>query len=104
MHCFQILIEDLASFTTSNVSRHYEGGQGKQELYSGVGIYISCVELHTILSQSMGKPQELLGLLVSYFFDDETLAKSVPLQGSRSKGKNVLDQKIVHALIGKRGL
>ena len=87
--------------TKSNVSRHYEGGQGKQELYGGAGIFISCVELHTILSRAIGKPRELLGQLVNYYFDDETLAKSVPLQGSRSKDKNVLDQKIVHALIGK---
>ena len=49
----------------------------------------------------MGKPPELLGQLVNYYFDDETLASSVPLQGSRSKDKNVLDQKIVHALMGK---
>lgn len=49
----------------------------------------------------MGKPPELLGQLVNYYFDDKTLASSVPLQGSRSKDKNVLDQKIVHALMGK---
>lgn len=66
-----------------------------------MGIYISSVELHTILIRAMGKPPELLGQLVNYYFDDETLASSVPLQGSRSKDKNVLDQKIVHALMGK---
>lgn len=47
----------------------------------------------------MGKPGQLLGQLVNYFFDDDTLAKSVPLQGSRSKDKNVLEPKIVHTLI-----
>ena len=47
------------------------------------------------------KPGQLLGQLVNYFFDDDTLAKSVPLQGSRSKDKNVLEPKIVHTLIGK---
>jgi len=82
-------------------TRHYEGGQGNQELYSGAGIYISCVELHTILTKAMGKPQELLGQLVNYFFEDQTLAMSVPLQGSRSEDKYVLDPKIVHALIGQ---
>ena len=64
-------------------------------------VFISCVELHMILAKSIGKPQKLLGQLVTYFFDDETLAKSVPLQESRAKGKNVLDQAIVHAIIGK---
>ena len=54
-----------------------------------------------MLARTVGKPQELLGQLVnSYFFDDQTLASSVPLQGSRSKQKNVLDQRIVHAIIG----
>lgn len=64
-------------------------------------MYISCVELHTILAKSIGKPQELLGQLVTYYFDDATLAKSVPLQESRAKDKNVLDQRIIHAIIGK---
>ncbi|XP_028518626.1 uncharacterized protein LOC114576340 [Exaiptasia diaphana] len=72
---------------------------GKQELYAGSGVYISCVELHTILAKAMGKPQELLGQLVNYFFDDNILAKSVPLQESRAKGKNVLDQRIIRAII-----
>ena len=81
---------------------HFALASGKQELYSGSGVYISCVELHTILTKSIGKPQELLGQLVTYFFNDETLAKSVPLQESRAKhDKNVLDQRIVHAIIGK---
>ena len=81
---------------------HFTAGSGKQELYAGSGIFISCVELHTILSKAIGKPQELLGQLVTYYFDDATLAKSVPLQESRAgKDKEVLDQTIVHAIIGK---
>ena len=86
---------------------HYGGdhstpGYGKQELYAGSGVFISCVELHTILTKStIGKPQELLEQLVTYFFDDETLAKSVPLQESRAKGKNLLDQTIVDTITGK---
>ena len=79
---------------------HFTPGNRKQELYAGSGVFISCVELLTILAKSIGKPQELLGQLVTYFFDDETLAKSVPLQESCAKGKNVLDQTIVHAIIG----
>ena len=80
---------------------HFTPGNGKQELYAGSGVFISCVELHMILAKSIGKPQKLLGQLVTYFFDDETMAKSVPLQESHAKGKNVLDQTIVHAIIGK---
>ena len=79
---------------------HFTPGNGRQELYTGSGVCISCVELHTILAKSIGKSQELLGQLVTYFFNDATLAKSVPLQESRAKGKNVLDQTIVHAIIG----
>ncbi|XP_068759680.1 uncharacterized protein [Montipora capricornis] len=88
--------------STSNYFRapdHFTSGSGKQELYAGCGVFISCVELHTILAKSIGKPQELLGQLVAYYFDDETLAKSVPLQESRTKDKSVLDQRIVHAII-----
>ena len=39
-----------------------------------------------------------IGYLLS---DDETLAKSVPLQEGCAKGRNVLDQTIIHAIIGK---
>jgi len=80
---------------------HYEEGQGKQELYSGAGVYIACVELHTILSKAISKPQELLGQLMNYFFDHQMLAILIPLQDSRSKDKYVFDQKIDHAPIGK---
>ena len=80
---------------------HFTPGNGKQELYAGSGAFISSVELHTILAKSIGKPQELFGQLVTYFYDDETLAKLVPLQESRAKGKNVLDQTIVDTITGK---
>lgn len=93
---------DVQFLNTSltNGDCHFTARNGKQELYAGSGVYISCVELHTILARTVGKPQDLLGQLVNYFFDDQTLAISVPLQGSRSKHKNVLDQRIVHAIIG----
>ncbi|KAL9976622.1 hypothetical protein ACROYT_G013944 [Oculina patagonica] len=83
----------------TNGDSHFTPRTGKQELYAGFGVFISCVELHTILARTVGKPQDLLGQLVSYFFDDQTLTRSVPLQGIRSKQKNVLDQRIVHAIM-----
>ena len=95
--------EIYSAFTEKrrHIYTHFEPGPGKQELYTQAGIYISCVEFHSILSVSIGKPNDLLGRLLEYFFDDATLASSVPLQETRSKDKckRVLDQRIVKSLI-----
>jgi len=76
---------------------HFTPASGKQALYTGSDISIAYVEPLTILAKSIGEPQEVLGQLVTYFRDDATLAKSVPLQESHTKGKNVLGQTIPNA-------
>ena len=86
---FRTLLSSKVQRTTAvhMCSDHFTPASGKQELYTGCGVYISCVELHTILAKSIGKTQELLGHLVTYFFDAATLAKSVSSQESRAKDK-----------------
>lgn len=76
-------------------------GNGKQELYPGAGVYISCVELHHIHDKAGYSPSEIITSMMALFFSEDEMATSVPFRenGSKQKGK-VLQQNILHAIIG----
>jgi len=83
----------------------FSPGNGKQELYTGAGVYVSCVELHHIHDRAGFNPADIITSMMSLLFTQEELATSVPFRenGSKTKGK-VLQQQILHAIIGKNNL
>lgn len=83
----------------------FSPGNGKQELYTGAGVYVPCVELHHIHDRAGFNPADIITSMMSLLFTQEELATSVPFRenGSKTKGK-VLQQQILHAIIGKNNL
>ena len=81
---------------------HFTPGNGKQELYPGAGVYISCVELHHIHDRAGYNPADIITSMMAFFYSEEEMATSVPFRenGSKMKGK-VLQQQILHAILGK---
>ena len=84
---------------------HLSPANGKQELYAGAGVYVSCVELHHIHDRAGYNPADIITSMMNLFFTEEEMATSVPFRenGSKRKGK-VLQQQILHAIIGKSNL
>ena len=84
---------------------HLSPGNGKQELYAGAGVYVSCVELHHIHDRAGYNPADIITSMMNLFFTEEEMATSVPFRenGSKRKGR-VLQQQILHAIIGKSDL
>lgn len=63
----------------------FSPGNGKQELYTGAGVYVSCVELHHIHDRAGFNPADIITSMMSLLFTQEELATSVPF---REKAQN----------------
>ena len=75
---------------------------GFQELYTGSGLYISCVEFHSIIDLSGFDPKKIVGKLTRYFFPEKMLATYSPYDEDRSAKKaKKLNQRITHCIEGK---
>ena len=86
--------------TTPAVS-HFAGGNGKQELSPGSGVFIPTIKLRECHHKAGSDLKVLFHVLMDHFFSEETLAVSVAF-GNRvlPTGKKVLDPKIVSAIKG----
>lgn len=100
-----IVIITVVLFIQGKFHDLFSPGNGKQELYTGAGVYVSCVELHHIHDRAGFNPADIITSMMSLLFTEEELATSVPFRenGSKTKGK-VLQQQILHSIIGKNNL
>ncbi|CAB4012448.1 Hypothetical predicted protein [Paramuricea clavata] len=86
---------------SSSPLSYFEGGNGKQELCPGSGVFIPTIKLRQCHHKSGSDLKVLFHCLIEHFFSEETLAMSVAF-GNRvlPTGKQVLDPNIVSAIKG----
>jgi len=76
----------------------FSPGNGKQELYTGEGVYISCVELHHIHDRAGFNPADIITSMMSLLLSKRNWPPQYPF------GRMAEKQQTLHSIIGKNNL